>query len=72
MNPDWAENFNLVGIGEVRKIDQLVGNNKVNDVNSKMESHLTYTIAKVTLTDEEAALVERSSFPRSGLSSIGM
>lgn len=49
MNPDWAENFNLVGIGEVRKIDQLVADDKVNDVNSKMGFSLNSTIAKVTL-----------------------
>ena len=62
MNLDWAENFNLVGIGEVRKIDQLVADDEVDNIFSKMGSSLTSAIAKVTLSyEEEAALVEPSN-----------
>jgi hypothetical protein len=44
MNLDWVENFNLVGIGEVRKVDQLVADEKVDEDFAKMESspHLHY------------------------------
>lgn len=51
-----------MGIGEVRKIDQLVADDKVEEVFSKMGSSLASAIAKVALTDEEeAALVEPSN-----------
>ena len=74
MNLDWAENFNLVEIGEVRKIDQLVADDKVEEVFSKMGSSLASAIAKVALTRKKLPWWNRaicSDRLRCGLGSTG-
>ena len=54
--------ISLVGIEEVRKIDQIVSDDKVDKVFSKMGFSLTTVIAKVMLSEEEEAdLVEPSN-----------